>query len=297
MTLLFLARGSYVSKSCRTAVMDTFAMRPFWPLRFPLPADKRLTGPVRFGVDSTGERLAWVEASLPRLLFGHNGRLLASQADIDGALKALGEKLGEFAIVPPLADWPSPSRLDISWQFDIRQRLRKPAHALILAHQGLQHPAVKEPPVPRRNSLTWEGTKARLQFYGKSRKMKLGDDIMRVEYRLSGKPLRNALPGEDWRKLPNLWACFRTALSKLPAITAPSNSGGWPEAIGRSVPIKYHGPILAELANKSPRSRRDYSRRMSAASAHLGADFSWSEWLPPEGPPPPVHVEPKPNHR
>lgn len=289
--MTILARGSYVSKSCRAAVIDTFAMRPIWPLRTRLNPGKHTHGVLRFGVDSASERLAWCEVSLPRLLFGHNGRLLATQADMDAALEKLRGELAGFADVPAVAEWPKPSRLDLAWQFDVRKRLGRPPQALILAHGGLQHPAVREPPVPRRNSLTWEGSKLRLQLYGKSRKQKLGDSIIRAELRLRGEHMNRALRHGDWRKLSVLWPCYRAALCQLPSIPSPSKASGWPEAVGRVVPPEYRGRILAELTHKSPRSRRDYARRMSVAEAQLGTAFSWKDWLPMEGPPVAVHVE------
>jgi len=49
---------------------------------------------------SRGTRLRGAEASLPKLLFGHNGRVNETQEQSDAALKALGEFLAPVVVVP-----------------------------------------------------------------------------------------------------------------------------------------------------------------------------------------------------
>lgn len=238
-------------------------------------------------------RLVWLQASLPRVLYGHNGRVIASQAELNTAFETLRAYLQTFAEVPPLADWPTPARVDLPWQLDAVRQCGAPVASVLLAHAGLSVPEIQEPAVRRRNSVSWKGCKREIFLYGKSRKHRMGDAVLRPEVRLMKSEVTRWLPDGQWRDFSRLWHVFREIMLKVPVIQAPQPGGGFPEAIGRSVPPEYHEKILAELSHKKPRTVRDYRRRMSIAAARLPDRFSWAEYLPADGPPPAFAVEPE----
>jgi hypothetical protein len=227
------------------------------------------------------------------VLYGHNRRVIASQAELDTAFESLRAYLQTFAEVPPLADWPTPARVDMPWHLDAARQCGAPVAAILLAHAGLSVPEIQEPAVRRRNSVSWKGCKREIFLYGKSRKHRIGDSVLRPEVRLYRSEVARWLPNGQWRDFSRLWHVFREIMLTVPQIQAPRPGGGFPEAIGRSVPPKVHEKILAELSHKKPRTVRDYRRRMSIAAARLPDRFSWAEYLPADSPPLAVAVEPE----
>ena len=75
------------------------------------------------------------ECSLPRLLFGHNGRVLEDQSQIDKALEELHSTLSVIASVPDVKTWRV-WRADMAWNFDL------PARAMIIAHACFRLPGI-----------------------------------------------------------------------------------------------------------------------------------------------------------
>lgn len=285
-----LARGSSVSKSCRSPVIDTIAMSPGWRVHSPPPHGTKLPH-LRMKITPLSNRLVWLQASLPHLLYGHNRRVIASQGELNTAFESLLTHLQAIAEVPPLADWPTPARVDLPWQLDAARQCGAPVASILLAHAGLSVPEIQEPAVRRRNSVSWKGCKREIFLYGKSRKHRIGDSVLRAEVRLHRSEVARWLPNGQWRDFLRLWHVFREIMLKVPIIQAPRPGGGFPEAIGRSVPPEYHEKILAELSHKKPRTVRDYRRRMNIAAARLPDRFSWAEYLPANSPPPAVAVE------
>lgn len=265
-------------------------MSPGWRVHSPPPHGTKLPH-LRVKITPLSNRLVWLQASLPRVLYGHNGRVIASQAELNTAIETLRAYLQTFAEVPPLADWPTPARVDLPWQLDTVRQCGAPVASVLLAHAGLSVPEIQEPAVRRRNSVSWKGCKREIFLYGKSRKHRIGGSVLRAEIRLHRSEVTRWLPNSQWRDFSCLWHVFRVIMLKVPVIQAPRPGGGFPEAIGRAVPPEYHEKILAELAHKKPRTVRDYRRRISTAAARLPDRFSWAEYLPAGGPPLAVAVE------
>ena len=122
-------------KSCFTAVffrtqggrrmVDTVKVWFTGTLRADLPPRKKVTlpgGVVRFWQDGFGNCKA--ETELPKLLWGHNGRLVSNQAELDQCAALLRATL--LAVVE-FASWEW-VLLDLCWQFSTR------AADVILAH-------------------------------------------------------------------------------------------------------------------------------------------------------------------
>lgn len=270
-------------------MVDTIAISPCWPLRYPLSHGTR-NGPVQFKICSATNQLVWVQSSLPRLHFGTNTRTITSQSELDAAYGCLWSWLNQIAVVPSVEDWPMPSRLDLVAQWDSPQTFGVPVNALLLAHAGLCVPGIQEPAVRRRNSVTWKGCELVIMLYGKSRKHRLQQDILRAEVRFLRGQLCRRFQDRDWRQLTVQWDAYRAAMLSIPKICKPRLGGGVIEAVGRAVPVALHETFLAELSHKNPRTLRDYRRRMCIAAAGLPSNFSWAENLPEDAPPPPFHA-------
>ena len=119
-----------------------------------------------------------VQASLPRLLFGHNGKLLRSQAEIAAAFRKLNRTLDKISHPP---EGPRVfKRIDLVWHV--------PGHCaeFIAAHQKVRHPRVRKATcVYDGESVTWRGSAFSLMIYDKSKK-ELGQpgEFVRVEVQL-----------------------------------------------------------------------------------------------------------------
>ena len=80
--------------------------------------------------------ILWAEASLPKLLFAHNGRVLEDQSQIDAAFGGLRGIVALDAHITEPEDWTA-LRIDLAWNFDL------PARPLILPHCALRVPGIR----------------------------------------------------------------------------------------------------------------------------------------------------------
>jgi hypothetical protein len=271
-------------------MVDSITFEGPWPLRRWLPPRKvipvGLGKAVKLKVDPTGQFVDWVEASLPRLLFGHNGRLLSTVDELNAALDVLAEILQEHAEVPPLEEWRL-KRLDLCWNFDL------PARPFIMAHAPLQFPGIRRQPASfgMGSGVSWRGAKSKfvVSMYDKSREVGTTGSVLRVEIRLLGKHLGRFRLMEGWRQFPVLWKTFRTVMSTFPPIPAPRETPDWQSAVGREAP-EVRNRIMGRLASRPERTFRRWMAKVE--SAQMPGAFSWKTHLPPDGPPAPVHVHP-----
>lgn len=235
-----------------------------------------------------GSFLYAVECSLPRLLWRHNGRPVASQAELSDAWQRLFNVSTSFADVPPLADW-LPERLDLVWQIAVPD-----AGAVIDALSGLRYPDIRSPAIHQAGRcVTWRGAGSRfmVQAYHKSVKTRQPGEVLRIEVRLRGSELRR-LHGRDWQDFCALYDAYRELVTRLPDVSLPEGKCGWPEAVGRVVPVEFHEAVLAVLG-QSPRTERDARQRMRLARATEGRTPRLKDLFPADNPPPPVTVEPR----
>ena len=129
-------------------------------------------------------------------------------------------------------------------------------------------------------------------LYGKSRKYRLGDSVLRPEVRmLKRRQLDRQFRDGDWRDFACQWGVYRRAMLQIPKLSKPQPGGGFPEAIGRAIPVALHERVLSEMTHKRPRTISDYRRKMCIAAANLPVAFSWADYLPESGPPDTVAVE------
>jgi hypothetical protein len=272
-------------------MLDTLGILADWPLRKPLPNGRNVrlsnTSPVRFSVKAN--RIVWVEVSLPKLLFGHNGRGIENQAQLDTALAKLREELNVFAIVPEIAEWQV-WRADIAWNFDLM------AEPIILAHAALRLPGIHRGADLHNGGegVSWRGAKSRFMvtLYNKSREMHVSGSILRGEISLRGHQLTRHLKAGEFQDFGVIYRAYRGIMASLPPIQKPDKAANWQDALGaESVEIRQR--VLARLAHKPKGTLRRYRRSVEAAAAKLPESFSWANILPSESPPPPINCEPR----
>ena len=249
----------------------------------------RVTPNIRVRTDGAGGNIRWAEASLPRLLFGHNGRVLAEQTQINEALNKLRDELSIFALVPPVSQLQA-GRVDIAWNFPVLAR------PLIMAHGYLRVPTIRRGPTrfPDDTGISWRGAGSQmvLTMYDKSKQMHVPGSVLRVELSLRNQRLRERFAGIRWQCLDRLWEVFREVLSGIPPIQTVRQARNWIEAVAPECP-EVRGRILSRLEPKSERTRRRYAQRLEVAAARIDCPFCWAEFLPIGAPPSPVQVEPR----
>ncbi len=126
------------------------------------------------------DQIVLVEASLPRVLFGSNGKLLKSQSNINAALRKLDRMLGKISHRSENAR--AFKRVDLVWH------VPGSCSEFILAHQNVAHPRVRKATCTYdKQSITWNGSALRLMLYDKSQKeIQKKGSFVRVEAQLRG---------------------------------------------------------------------------------------------------------------
>jgi len=237
------------------------------------------TGGTRLKIDSTGRNVAWVECSLPRLLFGHNGKLLSTQDELDAALTKLREIGSRYAEVPPFAEWQL-KRLDLCWNFDL------PARPFIFAHATLRIPGIRSEATVfgAGDGVSWQGAKSRfvVTLYDKARELGAEGNAIRVEISFRGKQAVARFPTGESLKFLQLWGAFRRVLASIPAIPTPKSAPDWQTAVGMESP-EIRNRIMARLAAHPERTFRRWRKGIEAAQ--MPGRFCWAEFLSEDQPP------------
>ena len=140
-----------------------------------------------------------IECELPKLLYGHNGRLIRSQSDLDRALMRLDRVL--YFLSHPLADREAigtdlPTaykhhicRVDVVWQFDY------PVQIIREVLSYAKHPRIHEQPDLYGNgNFTFNGKNMRISIYDKVAKRKnvtvapsTAQSVCRIEFQIRSK--------------------------------------------------------------------------------------------------------------
>ena len=229
-------------------------------------------------------------ASLPRLLYGHNGRLIPNQPDLDAARVLFQAKTEEICDLP--CSSCHYTRIDLVWQFccDVAR--------YILAHRHARHPRLRCDPVHyEARSLALEGSDMRISFYDKTlERFKRPGDILRVEVQLRGKRLREELgAGERVTRL-NFAECYaayrRIMLGFCPPAIQQAGRISQFLAIGERDGWQANGVPAFDLytADKSSRQVRRIQGQMAACRPAV-FEIDWADILPVDGPPAPVDLE------
>ncbi len=235
-----------------------------------------------------GGRLG-AEFSLPKVLFGHNGRVLANQAEIDLALSEAAAGLATLGDIGDLNQW-SIKRVDIAWNFDQR------ALPIIMAHTAVRIPGIRSDCTLHRGGegISWCGANShrKITFYDKARQMHREGSVLRVEISLRSRQLLGCGLDRRWFRFDDLYAVYRGILSAIPPILKLRPARTIYDAIARE-PKETCDRVLGRLSHRSPSSYRRIRHKLRAAAAELEHTFCWASTLPESGPPAPVSVLPR----
>lgn len=265
-------------------MIDTAKMR-FIGKPSNVPPRRRVTLPGGVRLWHDGEGNCKAEAELPKLLWGHNGRVLANQSELDEAITKFR------AILLPkvkLDSWQWVF-IDLFWQFRAR------AADIIFAHQWLRFPGVRSLPslLYGGKEISWRGSRITLKFYDKARHLGRGQGILRVELRLAGAQLRQRIDEKAPLNFLELWRVFRGELLKLAPVELPeARRHSFAEVVASLSPENQSAAILIYQQVRTPRAASSF--KQSVSNAHLRRiKWAWNDQLPTDSPPPAVNVEPR----
>ncbi|MCG3777124.1 MAG: hypothetical protein JW395_4000 [Nitrospira sp.] len=163
----------------------------------------KLTGMRVGGSRSTA---TWLEVSLPRLLHGHNGRLIANQKELDDALAKLNNLVGQVCLPAINKAEDKFTRVDLVLQF------RDNPAAFKAAHRNCRHSWIRrEAGEYDGESIYWKGADMTVRIYDKQLEQRgQPGNIVRVEVELRREALKKAFfgmrdsPEFEWRELTSL---------------------------------------------------------------------------------------------
>ena len=252
--------------------------------QIPLPLGRY----IRCWVDLTKRYLTRVESSLPKLVFGHNGRLIATQGELTGALGQLGAAVAKVAEVPDIGDW-TPSRCDLVWQLGGLN-----AGKVIDVLSGFQFPGIQKPAMHvAGQSSTWRGGKSRfvVSAYDKAKQLRVEGDVLRIETRLCGRVLRHHLGGRDWQNFADLYSVYREVVLSLPEVPKANTEHSLLTALTVGYGVDAAERVLM-MIHRNTETIRKYRRKIRIAAASLPNTINWATVFPSDAPPAPAMVEP-----
>lgn len=241
----------------------------------------------------------FVEASLPRLVFSHNGQLLKSDVDLAQAKEALLDVVGE---VVEGAKVGNVTRLDTVWQY----RGDPPSWIQAIATarwRGVR----KEPRLFFHQSVEFVGSTQVMRAYDKQLELGLGPggQVVRIEHqsrsKLLSKPEFKHLRSWDNLTIENLYPHYRAKVIEIPAFRVADFSKGRGLTITEflaflaSEGVKVRGIAAQEyyLQHRAASSQREIRRKVAAAEARSVLEIDLATLLPETSLPEVVNVEAK----
>jgi len=260
-------------------MVDTIKVRFTGTPHAHVPARRRmqLADGVRFWHDGFGTIKA--EAELPKLVWGHNGRLLANQVELDASVERFRSILSQQV---EFSSWQL-VLIDLVWQFEARTA------DIILAHQWRRFPGVRSLPTLfcGGKAISWRGARLGLKFYDKAK------GILRVELRLAGEQLRKRIDDDAPLNFTELYRVFRAEVLKLSPIQLPEARKHSTAEIIATLPTELqNAAILAYQQRRTARAASGFKRDVCLARVKQ-VGWNLRELLPAECPPPPVNCEPR----
>jgi len=267
-------------------MVDTVKVKFAGRVLAPLPPRRQwpLPNGVRFWHDGEGNCKAEVE--LPKLLWGHNGHLLADQAELDRSIALFRESLAQ---VVEFDSWQW-VLVDLCWQFRAR------AADVIRAHQWSNFAGIRNLPslICGGKEISWRGAKSRraLKMYDKNPRDEAGG-VLRVELRLAGPKLREKIDVDARLNFGELYHIFREEVVKLAPVTLPEARKHSFADLAAGLPLEIRSEfLLGYRQGKTSRSVRGFERKVgSACLRRIG--WNWSEKLPAGRPPELINTESK----
>jgi hypothetical protein len=269
-------------------MVDTVKIEFNGVAKIDIPPRKRLTltNGARLWYDGIATFRA--EAELPKLLWGHNGRLITNQEDLDASLELLRSSLQKYV---EFSSWQF-VRIDLCWQFNTD------AKAVILAHQWTCLPGIRKRPTvfDGGKQISWRGGRSRvvLKMYQKS-SSPIGESktVLRVELTLAGAGLRCRINPSVPLRFDTLWKAFRGELIKLPAPRVPERrKHSFAEIIAALAPECQKMGLLIYQAGRTAQSVSNFEKQVGTACLQRIV-WDWGTKLPSDHPPIAVHVDSK----
>ena len=240
-------------------------------------------------------RKTYVQVSLPRLLFKHNGRLITKQRQIDQAMKAADLLLTQIADRRVSIPGTKFVRVDLAWQ--IKGKIQD----FIAAHQPITHPEIHGlPSIWQGESILWKGKEMSILFYDKFAEMRKkrnhlskipekARDIVRIEIRLRGSKLSALLgKGKSVTRL-DVTACYSVLRQRIcafctaPTYRATSKLEICKHAIEEGWKIGNQSAIEVFLTEYSDASRAKMNKRLQKTRLRANK-INWMKELPPQMP-------------
>ncbi len=221
-----------------------------------------------------------VQASLPRVLFGHNGILLKSQADIDLALKEVDRRIDQIAV--RANNIRTFSRVDLVLHFN-----GNPGK-FIQAHRNFRFPGIRSEPVYYgKQGLFWRGSDLKVRLYDKALKeYRKSSEIVRLEFELHGEKLRKSFNG-NWLPVAelNFHDCYRVfrrlAFQFEPSELPKTTRIGDLLAVGATAGWNFQGLSQFDLYTSQLSSKRTSQLRKEIAAKRIEYfSINWANLLP-----------------
>ena len=265
--------------------------------------------PIGLRIFGNTTRFHAVEVSLPRILFGHNGRLIKNAKEFENAFACL-----EFVLNSLLTPLPPNTRLipdgekrtpdchytrvDLPWQFPAEVRVR-------MALENARHEKIHSYPSSFKGGQTihLKGAFLEICAYDKIREMKLikeySHEIDRVEFRAKNKALSEIYlfnDGTGYTHINLTWCqeTMRRIAAETHAEVPPVGGNGIHQFIA-DVDTKH--PTLDILnwyivsRGLARESARKFRNRVEQSRRPVQRGLSFSELFPKGGWPAPVEVE------
>lgn len=237
--------------------------------------------------------LSWLQVSLARLLFGHNGRLISSESELRAAFDRLVELLSE--ICDPILEGATFTRADLVWQF-----------SGLFAHFANAYRTAKFKGVRKegggyeRESMFWKGSAMHLRIYDKVRQItkKQPGNVLRVEIQLHNPKFKKLLgDGEAVTEL-SFQRCFNVyrklmqgfAPTKIPSASTIAELFVMADLDGYKPQGKSQSQFEYWAAKHSPRQVSRMRQQMAAVRLET-FEHDFFKLFPKEGLPPIVEVD------
>lgn len=262
---------------------------------------------IRLFVQAGSGIVVRVEADLPKLLFGHNGRLITTQAQLDCAFARLRQALQTVCQLasPHRGYHPGDlagdtathcTRIDLAWQFDLA-----PAF-VFLALRNAKHTEIhKRKGEWQDETLVFPGTKLRISIYDKKRKerARCEHNVLRFEVQLHddkidrhfGVPkngvLQRLLIDTAYAAYRNVFLGFGSDL-----VPDPARRGSIFDYVAWVVTkLQDDDPVGVYCLTKRmcPQRSRDFRKKVGLRVPRL-VHFSWADILPEGHQPPAVEI-------
>ena len=233
-----------------------------------------------FGIGT--DYIGGFRVSLPKLLYGHNGRLVTTDTQVRLAFSQIIDDTSKFV------NWVEPSpcyftRVDLVWQFSGR------ITDFINAHRQIRHPMIRNKSIEYQgSSLTFPGKNCRISMYDKNLEShKIPGGIVRVEVQLQGPVLKRLIgdgcqPNMSNISIEKCYAVYRKILTRFHPrrVFKPSNLAEF-LSIGIKDNWQADGQPCFDIwaSQKSP---RQVSRMRSALKSVLPkvTQIDWHNLLP-----------------